>query len=138
MSEEGNKAIVRRFVEEVQTRHNLDALDELFSPAYVDNSGMASSNTLDSTKDFFTDLFTAFPDMKATIHDQVAENDKVVTRKTLSGTHQGQYMGVPPTGRQIDVDVIDIFRIEDGKIIEHWALADMLGAMQQLGAIPAQ
>jgi len=137
MATEENKAIVRRFVEEVQNRQNLGALNELFSPDFVDHSGISTlPPTLDGTKQFFTKLFTAFPDISATIHDQVADGDKVVTRKTFQGTHQGEYMGIPPTGKHVVVDVIDIFRILGGKITDHWAVADMLGLMQQLGVVP--
>jgi steroid delta-isomerase-like uncharacterized protein len=83
-------------------------------------------------------IFTAFPDVRATIHDQTAEGDKVWTRKTFHGTHLGPFMGVPPTGRKIAVDVMDVFRIEDGKLAEHWGISDMLGLMQQIGAAPAR
>ncbi len=138
MSTEENKAIVRRFVEEVQNRHNIGALEELFSPDFVDHSGISSlPPTLDGAKQFFTMLFTAFPDIHASIHDQVAEGDKVVTRKTFHGTHQEEFMGIPPAGLQIALDVIDIFRVADGKITDHWAVADMLGLMQQLGVVSA-
>ncbi|CAB1060314.1 hypothetical protein D1BOALGB6SA_5080 [Olavius sp. associated proteobacterium Delta 1] len=86
MTTEENTAVVRRFVEEVENRHNLGALDKLFSPDYVDHSGISTLPlTLDGTKQFFTILFTAFPDIGATLNDQVAEGDKVVTRKTFHG-----------------------------------------------------
>jgi steroid delta-isomerase-like uncharacterized protein len=136
MSTEENKAIVRRFIDEVQTQHDLVALDVLFSADFVDHSGISTSPDLEGTKQFFAMLFTAFPDIQATIHDQVAEGDKVVTRKTFHGTHQGEFMGIPSTGKRVAIDVIDIFRISDGKITTHWAVADMLGLMQQLGVVP--
>lgn len=137
MSAEENKVIVRRFVDEVQNRHDIGVLDELCSPDFIDHSGISISPTLDGTKQFFTMMFTAFPNIRATIHDQVAEGDKVVTRKTFHGTHQGEFLGIPPTGKHIALDVIDIFRIAGGKITEHWAVADMLGLMQQLGVVSA-
>ncbi len=136
MSTEENKAIVRRFVDEVQSQHDIGALDRLFSPDFIDHSGMSATPGLEGTRQFFSMMFTAFPDMQVTVHDQVAEGDKVVTRKTFHGTHQGEFMGVPPTGKQIALDVIDIFRIASGKITDHWAVADQLGLMQQLGVIP--
>ncbi|UCD78686.1 MAG: ester cyclase [Desulfobacterales bacterium] len=136
MSTEENKAVVRRFVEEVQNRHDINALEKLFSPDYVDHSHISNlPPTLDGTKKFFSILFAAFPDIRVTIHDQVAEGDRVVTRKTFHGTHQEEFMGIPSTGKPIAVDVIDIFRVADGKILEHWAVADMLGLMQQLGVV---
>jgi predicted ester cyclase len=70
------------------------------------------------------------------IHDQVAEGDKVVTRKSFTGTHQGDFMGVPPTGRKVTIEVIDIVRVENGQIVEHWNVVDMLGALPPMGAAP--
>lgn len=137
MSTEENKATVRRFIEEVQNRHDIGALEKLFSPDYTDHSNISTlPASLDGTKQFFTMLFTAFPDIHVTLHDQVAEGDKVVTRKTFHGTHRGEFMGIAPTGKKIAVDVIDIFRFAGGKITDHWAVADMLGLKQQLGVVP--
>lgn len=85
----------------------------------------------------FAMFFDALPDLQAIIHDQVADDDKVVTRKTLRGTHQGPLFGIPPTGKTVDIEVIDILRVSDGKITDHWNNVDRLGLMQQLGAIPA-
>ena len=79
----------------------------------------------------------AFPDVQLSIEDQVAEGDKVVTRWIGSGTHQGEMMGIAPTGNQVRVDGMTISRIEDGKIVEEWEIYDALGMMQQLGAIPS-
>jgi len=136
MSLQENKALVRRFVEEVQNQHNLAALDELFSPDFVDHSGMTSPPNLEGTKGFFTMMFAAFPDMRFTIRQQLAEGDKVMTHKTFQGTHQGPFMGIPATGKQVAFDVIDILTVADGKITEHWTVGDMLSLMQQLGAVP--
>jgi steroid delta-isomerase-like uncharacterized protein len=136
MSAEKSKATVLRFVDKVQNQHEIGALDELFNPDFIDHSGISTEPNLDGTKQFFTMFFTAFPDIQVTIHDQVAEGDKVWMRKTFKGTHQGEFMGIPPTGKHVEINVIDIHRVVDGKIIEHWAVADMLGLMQQLGAIP--
>ena len=134
MSTEENKAIIRRFVEEVQSKHDIDLMDELFSPDFYDHGSL--SHTLEESKQFHTMLFAAFPDIRADIHDQVAEGDKVVTRKTFQGTHQGEFMGIPPTGKKVAFDVIDIFRIADGMIVEHWFVGDMMALMQQLGVVP--
>jgi predicted ester cyclase len=81
-------------------------------------------------------LRSAFPDFKATIEDIVAEGDKVVVRQTFSGTHKGEFMGVPPTGKSISIGVIDIIRVDGGKFVEHWGQMDTTGMIQQLGAIP--
>jgi steroid delta-isomerase-like uncharacterized protein len=138
MSAEHNKILVRRFVEEAQTRHNLAAVDEYMAPDFVDHSvptGLPSDR--EGVKMQFTMFFTALPDLQAIIHDQVADEDKVVTRKTLRGTHRGDLMGIPPTGKAVDIEVIDILRVRDGKITDHWNMVDQLGLMRQLGVIPA-
>jgi steroid delta-isomerase-like uncharacterized protein len=136
MSTEENKALVRRFIEEVQSKHRLELIDELFGADFVDHHSGSTPPYLEGAKRFFTAIFTAFPDLSAMIHEQAAEGDKVWTRKTFHGTHLGPFMGVPPTGKAIVVVVMDVFRIDDGKIVEHWGVSDMLGLMQQIGASP--
>jgi len=136
---EHNKAMVRRLVEEVQNRHDIDRMDAFFAPHFV-NHLEAQDHTSDGTavdraKIHFRQLFAAFPDLHVTIHDQVAEGDKVVTYKTFRGTHQGAFMGVAPTGKQITWDVIDILRLETGRVVEHWAIQDRLALMQQIGVL---
>jgi steroid delta-isomerase-like uncharacterized protein len=83
-------------------------------------------------------FFTALPDLRAIIHDQVADENKVVTRKTLRGTHKGELMGIPPTGKTVDIEVIDILAVKDGKITDHWNLVDQLGLLKQLGTLPGE
>ena len=87
-------------------------------------------------KQFFVVLRSGFPDFQATIEDLFAEGDKVVLRFTFHGTHQGEFMGVAPTGKQVTMTGVEIFRIGDGKIVELWGQEDVLGMMQQIGAIP--
>ena len=101
MSLEQNKALVRRFVEEVQCQHNLAALDELFSPDFVDHSGMTNPPTLEGSRQFFSMMFAAFPDMRFVIRQQIAEGDKVLTHKTLQATQLGPFMGIPATGKAV-------------------------------------
>jgi steroid delta-isomerase-like uncharacterized protein len=137
MSPEENKAIVRRFVEEAQSRGNISAVDQFLTADFVDHSPFFGlPPTREGVKQLFTMLRTAFPDLQATIHDQVAERDKVVTRKTFYCTHQGELLGIPATGKQVAIDVIDILQLAGGKITDHWAVVDLLGLMQQLGIIP--
>jgi predicted ester cyclase len=90
-----------------------------------------------STQDRRTASLAAFPDFRAEIHDLLADRDLVVTRKTFHGTHDGGFMGIPPTGKQVAFDVIDIVRYENGRLAEHWNVVDQLGLMQQLGVIPS-
>ena len=139
MSTETNLTLVRRFVEEAQTRHNLAAVDDYMSPDFVDHCsppGLPADR--EGVKMQFTMFFTALPDLQAIIHDQVADEHKVVTRKTLRGTHQGDLMGIPPTGKTVDIEVIDILAVTDGKITDHWNLVDQLGLLKQLGALPGE
>ena len=138
MSAEENKAVVRRFVEEVQSHHKLELVDQLFDPSYNDHASFQGSVPgIEGFKQLFGMMLGAFPDLHAIIHDQIAEGDIVVTRKTFEGTHKGDYMGVPPTGKQFELGVIDIFRVVDGRLVEHWMQADSLGMMRQLGLIPS-
>jgi steroid delta-isomerase-like uncharacterized protein len=138
MSAEHNKAIVRQMVEQLQSRHDLSAVDELFAADFVDHSappGLPPDRA--GVKMQFTMFFDAFPDLRVVIHDQVAESDNVVTRKTFHGTHRGDLIGIPPTGQPVAFDVIDILRLRDGKITDHWNVVDQLALLRQIGAIPA-
>ena len=81
-------------------------------------------------------VLSAFPDYHSTVEDQIAEGDEVVTRFSSQGTHQGEFLGIAPTGNRVRVTGIDIARVEEGKIVESWSEADMLGMMTQLGVIP--
>ena len=137
MSPEENKAITRRFVDEVQIGGNISAIDEFLADNFVNHSappGLPPDR--EGVKQLFTMFRTAFPDFRAVIHDQVAERDKVVTRKTFYGTHEGAFLGIPATGKEVTIELIDILRLADGKITDHWNVVDQLGLMQQLGAIP--
>jgi predicted ester cyclase len=135
MSAEDDKTVVRRFVEEVQSRRDLDAIDQFVSQDFVNFSAIPGlPNDLNGVKQFHQAFFAAFPDMQATIHMQVAEGDKVVTHKTFHATHQGDFMGVAPTGNRIAFEVIDIVTVAGGKITEHWVVTDQLGLMQQMAA----
>jgi steroid delta-isomerase-like uncharacterized protein len=135
MSAEHNKAIVLRMVEEAQSQHRLDVVDELFAADFVDHCvppGLPADR--EGVKMQFGMFFAAFPDLQVVVHDQVAEGDKVVTRKTFHGTHAGELLGIPPSGRKVAFEVIDILRVRDGKITDHWNLVDQLGLMRQIGA----
>ena len=138
MSEE-NKAISRRFYEEVFTKGNLSALEEFIAADFVDHNpfGPETVSSLEGLKEMFGMFNAAFPDMTLTVEDQIAEGDKVVSRFTTTGTHKGEFMGIPATGKTVTISAIDIHRIENGQIVEHWDEVDMLGMMQQLGVVPA-
>jgi steroid delta-isomerase-like uncharacterized protein len=137
MSTEENKSIVRRFVDEVQSKGDIDAIDELCSPEFVNHSAPPGvPSNCEGVKQVTAMFRQAFPDSNFTVEDMVAEGDKVATRKTFHGTHQGEFMGIPPTGQQVSTGLIDVVRIVDGKVVEHWSMGDNLGMMQQLGVIP--
>ncbi len=135
MATDANKALVRRFFEE----YRLDVIDELFIPAYTHhdpNLPPELQQGRDAYKQVVTMFRAAFPDLHTTVEDLFAEGDKVTARWTFRGTHQGEMMGIPPTGKPITGTGISITRIADGKMAETWVIFDALGLMQQLGAVP--
>jgi steroid delta-isomerase-like uncharacterized protein len=138
MSTEQNKALVRQMVEEVFNRGNISLADKFLAPDFVEREELPPGIPRDreGVKQLTTMFRAAFPDFKATIDDIIAEGDKVVIRQTWSGTHKGEFMGIPPTGKSVSFGVIDIIRIAGGKFVEHWGQMDSMGLMQQLGAIP--
>ena len=139
MSAEENKAVVRREMEELFNQGgNLDAADEIYAPDYVGHEPTTGDiRGVEAAKQFAASMRQAFPDLQTTIEDQVAEGDKVVTRFSARGTHQGETEDFgPPTGNRIEVTGITIEQFADGKIVEDWTNFDALGMMQQLGLIP--
>jgi len=133
MSQEENKAIVRRFFEEAWNRQNMDVIDEIFASTVVFNG---QSVTRDALKQALAGRRTAFPDIQVTVDDQVAEGEKVSTRRTWRATHRGPYRGVAPTGKQVKWTQISVVRFSQSRIVEDWAVADELSILQQLGALP--
>lgn len=137
MSIEENKEVVRRFADEVFNRGNLGVADELLVEDYRQHSIMGLPQGREGFKQFFAGFGQAVSDGEYTIHDLIAEGDKVVLYGTFSATHTGEMQGIPATGRHFDLTAIDIFRLEDGKIVEHWDVVNQMGMLQQLGVIPA-
>ena len=134
MTTEENKASARRFIEEVINRGNFAVLDELSGANFVDHTappGVPPTN--EGTKGFFSMFRAAFPDLHATIEDQVAEGDRVVQRVTTHGTMRGDFQGMPASGKEATWSGIHITRFADGKAIEHWGVIDTLGMLAQLG-----
>lgn len=137
MSEE-NKAIARRIFEEVWNQGNLDVADEILDASHVAHGrGGELPTGPEGFKQFVSIYLSAFPDTQFTIEDQIAEEDKVVTRWTAHGTHKGELMGIPATGKQVVVTGISINHFVGGKIVEAWDNWDGLGMMQQIGVVPA-
>ncbi len=138
MSEE-NKAVVRRLYEEVINTGDLAWAEELLAPDFVEHEEVpvpAGLQGTDAFKRFFSMMRTAFPDLHMDVHETIAEGDKVVARLSVRGTHRGEFVGVPPTDNRIEVLAIDVFRLEGGKIAEHWGQTDNLGTLRQLDAVP--
>jgi len=138
MSTEDNKAVVRRFYEEVLNQKKRAVLDEVFDPNVVDHfAPPGTPGGLEGARQTLGMFLSAFPDLHFTVEDMIAEGDRVVARATMSGTQQGPFMGIPPTGKHVTITGIDINRFVGGKSVEHWVEMDRLGLMQQLGVIPA-
>jgi steroid delta-isomerase-like uncharacterized protein len=136
MSEQ-NKTIDRRFFEELLNTGDPNVADEIVAPNYVNHNPAPGETTgPEGVKTFATLLRTAFPDGRFTVEDQIAEGDKVVSRFTTTGTHQGEFVGIPATGKRINITGISIHRVTGGQIQEGWLNWDALGMMQQLGAVP--
>ena len=114
MSLEENKAIVRRFIEAYNKR-NLDLFDDILAPDYFDHTSKVG---IEGLKQLMNMAFKAFPDFHETIEDIIAEGDKVWARITFTGTHTGEFMGIAPTGKKITTEMVDIFRIVKGKLVE--------------------
>lgn len=138
MSTAENKALVLRIYE----AHNkgketmMPVIEELFAPDYVVHSGAVPDIDWAGFKKVGAEWWTIFPDIHYTVEDLIAVEDKVVSRVTFRATHKGEFMGVPATGKVVTVTAIAIDRIAGGKIAETWGEQDMLGLLQQLGAIP--
>lgn len=131
---EKNKAVVRRFNQEVIGEGNLESFKELMDEQFVNRSAPEGMNNgRDGMIYFFNEILRpAMPDVHVTIHQQVADGDLVTTRKTISGTHGGTLLGIPATGRPVNIDVIDIVRVKDGKYFEHWGITSLPEVLSQL------
>jgi steroid delta-isomerase-like uncharacterized protein len=136
VSADTNKEIVRRLGVE-PWEGNLGVIDELVAPDYVGHDpAQPEMHGPQGIKEFITGYLAGFPDGRITIDEQLAEGDLVATRWTGRGTHQGELMGIPPTGKQVTVSGITISRVKNGKVVEEWSNWDTLGMLQQLGVVP--
>ena len=131
-------AIARLFFDEVFSEGKLELVDELFATDYVGHPSGAEEETQgpEGVKEYVAGLRGAVSDLTLTVQDHVAEGDKVVTRWTAQGTHDGELMGIAPTGRKAAVTGITIQRVQDGRVVEGWTNWDLMGLLQQLGVAP--
>jgi predicted ester cyclase len=131
---EANIATFRRAIEEGWSRGNAAVINELFAPDFVEHqAGIAPGR--DGVLGASAALHAAFPDLRLTFEDVTATGDRVWARLRGTGTHLGPFMGVPATGRRIDITIIDIVRVVDGRLVEHWGVADRLTLLQQIGMV---
>jgi steroid delta-isomerase-like uncharacterized protein len=138
MSTEANKAVVRRFVDEVFVAGRMDAVDELVAPDFVPHSWPGTGPGPEELKRAMTRVFAGLSDVSMTIEDMIAEDDRVAVQLTAHAVQSGEFMGMPPSGKPYTIPEIHVFRVRDGRIAEHWGQADLLGMMRQLGAMPGQ
>jgi steroid delta-isomerase-like uncharacterized protein len=134
MSPDQLKTLVRRFFEEVWNQQKLDVIDEVFAPTVVLNG---QSVKREAIRQVVAGRRAAFPDIRVTVEDQIAEGEKVSTRRTWHATHQGTYRGIAATGKRVTWAQISIVRFAEGKIVEDWPVTDELSLLQQLGHVVA-
>lgn len=137
MSEQ-NKSLIRRTVEEVWNRRNFTVLGELITSDFILHSAVPGDEIRgrEGIKQFYMLLHHAFPDIRFTIEDQIAEGERVVTHWTAQGTQREEFKDIPTTGKQLNIRAIDIDRIVDGKVVERWTSLDEFGLLGQLGILP--
>ena len=137
MMTEENKAIAHQFLDEAYNKGNLTVGDEWLTANVVGHTTSGDLEGIESWKRYATMFLTAFPDFHLATDDVIAEGDKVVIRWTANGTHKGNLRNIPPTGKQVTLTGVAIYRFLGGKIAEMWGMNDALGLMQQIGAIPS-
>jgi predicted ester cyclase len=139
MSTEANKALLRRYFDEIINRRNFPIVDEFIAPGWI-KDWVNDSVPPDGFNLSAFGILYSFPDLQVTIEDDFAEGDKVCARGYLAGTHKGDFEGLAPTGKQVKFAYIDVWRVENGKLVERWGQIDHSGLMKQLGLVskPAQ
>jgi len=136
MSAEENKAVVRRFIEEIFVKGNVAAVDQLAAADFTPRSWPSVSPGLENLKQAVARVSASLSEVRMTIEDMIAEGDRVAVRLTSHAMPTGNFMGIPATGKAYSMAEIHIFRVAAGKVVEHWLQADYLGMMQQLGVMP--
>lgn len=132
----GNKDLVHRFYDEAFNANDLSVISQMFADDYVDHSASPGQDPgVAGVGQYITSLHQAMPDAYIRIEDLISENERVAARLILAGTHRGRLYGIEPTGRQVRIPALDIWRIEGGKIVEHWGVQDDLSLMEQLGVL---
>ncbi|MHC5011352.1 MAG: ester cyclase [Planctomycetota bacterium] len=138
MSTEANKAVVRRYIEDVVNTGDVSAIARFISPSYVEiHENEAYPMGIEGAREHVRGVRATYPDLHVTVEQQIAESDWVATRITAHGTHRGAWLGIRPTGKRIRITGVNIDRIEDGRIVEHGGAANLLGPLLEIGAVRA-
>ena len=136
-SAEQNKAVVLRYIEEVWNQHDLGVIDNLVSPEYVNHAASTEEYRRGGARRIWEWVLSVFPDHRFDVEDVAADGQTVAVRGTMVGTHEGELMGIAPTGKRVAAQQSHWFRVVDGRLAEHWAVRDDLGMLQQLGVMPS-
>ena len=132
------KERARRWYAEVMNAGNEDVIDEICAPNFVDHDPLpGTADDRDGLHDFVKQVRSAFPDLETTVDDTLVEGDEIAVRSTFRGTHQGDFMGIPATGKKVEVANYDFVRFEGDRAVEHWGTIDSAALMEQIGAVPA-
>ena len=132
-----NRAVVMRYVEEVWNGHDLGAIDRLVSPEYVNHAAGTEEYRHGGARRAVEWMLCVFPDHRFEVEDAAADGQTVALRGTMVATHEGELMGIAPTGRRVAARQSHWFRVADGKLAEHWAVRDDLGMLRQMGVLPS-
>lgn len=133
-----NAELVRGFFEQAVNQRDEAALQEFLAPDYVNYTfaAMGYPRGVEGMKAALDLFLSGFPDLRVTVEDVIADGDKVSSRGVMRGTHGGEFMGVPPSGKQMQIEWIDVWQVKNGQLVENWVQIDLLGLMQQIGAVP--
>jgi steroid delta-isomerase-like uncharacterized protein len=133
------KQMAERWYGEVMSEGKIEVIDELCSPDYIENDPLPGTEpNLAGLKEAVTQIRAAFPDMRVSAEDLIEEGDRLAVRSTLRATHEGEFMGIPASGKKVEVSNYDFVRFEDGLAVEHWGVIDSATLMEQIGAVPAK
>ena len=136
MANDPNKALLRRYIEAVWDNENPEALDEFLAPTYRRHRSPTSPPlNRDEQKTLLIGFRQAFPDVSINVEEMISEGDRIAFRSTMRGTHLGEFLGLEPTGKQVEFSLLDVMRIEDGKFVEQWGGPDIYDLLRQLGAV---
>jgi len=137
VSAEENKAVIRRAYDELWNERNVSVVDELVAEDFLNHAAPPGRQRgRQGLKDVVRMFESAFPDFRYGVEDVISEGEKVVVRDVFTGTHRGDFMGIPATGNRVTMEAIHIYRFDEGRLAEHWVARDDLGMMRQLGVVP--